>query len=121
LPSSRLGPVPSDSPSRPKWEPDPGAHVIVLIEGLQEAGYTGRIPSWLIRECYPVYAARRELQELDIDVVLEALHQKLGPRGKGKWKIRAEFGGVDRRSIGYEIPEPKKSSKVVSIEQRQTS
>jgi hypothetical protein len=68
-------------------------------------GYTGRIPSWLIRECYPVYAAHRELEELDIDIVLEALHQKLGSRGKGKWKMRAEFGGVDRRSIGYEIPE----------------
>jgi hypothetical protein len=81
----------------------------MLIESLQEDGYTGRIPSRLIRECYPVYAAHRELQELDVDIVLEELHQKLGPRGKGKWKMHAEFGGVDKRSIGYEIPEPKKS------------
>jgi hypothetical protein len=93
----------------------------MLIECLQEDGYTGRVPSWLIRERYPFYAARRELQELDIDIVLEALHEKLGPRGKGKWKMRAEFGGIDKRSIGYEIPEPKKSSKVIAINRRRAS
>jgi hypothetical protein len=52
--------------------------------------------------------------------VLEALHQKLGPRGKGKWKMRAEFGGVDKRSRGYEIPEPK-AAKVVAIDRWQTA
>jgi hypothetical protein len=85
----------------------------MLIACLQDDGFTGRVPSWLIKQRYPEYAFNSEIQALDaLDDVLQALHEILGKNGKGKWRMQAE-DGREKRLIGYVISESDKGGDVV--------
>jgi hypothetical protein len=73
-----------------RYEPDPAIHADMLLDGLFAEGLSGKpLPSWFLARRYERYAWENEIQAIDINLVLEAVHA----------------GGVDRKRRVADLPD----------------